>query len=92
MNVLPSPRTAMADDYLSETAEAMMRLFNISEDEAIGRIAQEFGHWDLGDDEECWMLGHEEPEYWAHWTYYGDILWWLMEPQELTPQPYPLAA
>lgn len=92
MNVLPGPRTVLVDDYLNEAVEVMVRLFGISEDEAIGRIAQEFARWDLASDEDSGIVGHEEPEYWAHWAYYGNVHWWLMEAEELTPLPYPKAA
>jgi hypothetical protein len=88
VNALPGPRSPLMDDYLRETVEAMVRLFGISEDEATGRVAQRFAHWNLTSETDEGIFGHEDAEYWAHWAYYGNVHWWRMEPEELAPLPY----
>jgi hypothetical protein len=78
------------DDYLHEVVEVMVGAFGINEDEAIGRVARQFAHWDLTSRTDEGIFGHEDAEFWAHWTYYGpSVHWWRLPAEELHPLAWP---
>ena len=83
-----------ADEFRREIAAELVRRFGISEDEAIGRINQQWGH--LG--EFLSIAYHETTEYWAHHLDFGhDSYWWIRDESTRTrlglgpiePLPYP---
>lgn len=69
------------EKYCIEIAETMVRLFNISIEEAFGRINN---HW-RGQElvgYECLVM-HEDEEYWANTIYYTeDSFWWMPEQKD----------
>lgn len=90
MSGLPGPASEFISGYLVEIRDRMVELFGIPVDEAEGRIASEFGSFDLLDLDTERYFGHEDSDYWAHSVYYGvDVQWWRMEPGDLQPKPWP---
>lgn len=88
MSTLPNSRELEAQLTLREAAEVMVNTFGISADEAAGRIARQFKHVDLTNDNA--MIGHEDAEFWARVVYYGpSVQWWRVPEETLTPQPWP---
>jgi hypothetical protein len=83
-----------SDDFCRGIAAEMMRLFGITEAEAIGRINQGWGH--LGEFHS--IAYHKPAEYWAHHMYFGhDSYWWIRDEATrkrlglgpVEPLPYP---
>ena len=68
-------------------AYEMVRLFSISEDEAVGRINQAWRNVKLIEAEH--PLYHEDEAFWANDIYYGHDSKWWKKPEDLKPQPYP---
>ncbi len=69
-------------------AQLMVEQFQISEDEAIGRISQFWEGLDLSSSED--MIYHETCEFWANQIYYDDGLWWRVEDKtQLSVRKYP---
>jgi hypothetical protein len=58
-------------------AQLMVEQFQISEDEAIGRISQFWEGHDLSSEEH--VVYHKTCEYWVNYIYYDDELWWRVE-------------
>ena len=75
------------NSFCDEIIAEMVKLHEISEEEAAGRIDR---HWKgqqiVGPDN---MVYHEEPDFWANTVYYGPEAFWWMEDVELNPLPYP---
>jgi hypothetical protein len=87
---LPGPTSEFLARYLVQIRDRMIDLFGISAEEAEGRIASEFGSFDLVDLDTERYFGHEDPDYWAHSVCYGvDAQWWRASPEELRPTPWP---
>jgi hypothetical protein len=87
--------------FMEEIVHAMVALFSVSEEEAIGRVARQWSHVsEFGEPMPsgashpetpslATLLMREEPEYWAKDIYYGhDSGWWNSE-ESLGPLPYP---
>ena len=82
-------------DYLNEIVGIMIQKFNISREECVGRINQEWNHIDTLVGFE--LFYHELPEVWANDFYFGhDSFWWFQGDERvkrklplLQPLPYP---
>jgi hypothetical protein len=80
--------TKKAANYLDEIVAQLVALFNISHQEAVGRINR---HWSnithFGNDD---MLFHMLPYEWAHEVYYGHgTPWWRAgDKNDLIPLPF----
>ena len=82
--------TEEAAIYLDQIRGEMLLLFDITDDEAIGRINRHFSGQTITSDEQVLNLLHEEQDQWARHIYFGrDSFWWVREPSELTPLPWP---
>jgi hypothetical protein len=82
--------TPEAQDYLSEIAAKMTRLFAISRAEAIGRMNKLWsGRCRFRTEMEVSLLFHELPRYWANQVYYRDDTRWWHAGEELVPRDYP---
>lgn len=73
-----------ADDaargYCVEILQEMVKIFNISEEEALERI-NDYWKGQTFAGKLDWIY-HEMPEYWAKTIYYGpDVFWWLDGPK-----------
>lgn len=78
---------ARSQKFAEGIAEAMSRLFQISLDEAKGRVNRACTGFVIeGDDDPIY---HEDEEHWAHDIYYGHNSMWWLDPPNLTPLPYP---
>jgi len=72
--------------FCESIAREMVRVFNISLDEAIGRISREWMKKPIiGDD----VIYHETENYWAKNIYFGKSSEWWLSPPNLRPKPYP---
>ena len=76
-----------SEAFFGEIVRELVRLFSISEEEAVGRVNRQWagrsvtGHYNL--------IYHESPEYFAKTVYYGPgVLWWKGE-AGLRGTPYP---
>lgn len=79
-----------AKDYCIEVVEQMMKLFNISQQEAVGRVNRAFvGEKLVGSCEDLWWLYHEIPEDEARFIYYEPGTYWWVEGSPLIPKPFP---
>jgi len=76
-----------SEEYCLRIVQKMVSLFNISEDEALDRLNQNFSDQVIvGDDLPFY---HETSEYWAKSIYYEPgVYWWLGE-DGLKPRPCP---
>ncbi|MGE0131418.1 MAG: hypothetical protein AB7U82_25330 [Blastocatellales bacterium] len=76
-----------AEEFCTEIAKMMVKLFGITEIEAVGRINRQWqGQKIVGPNR---MIYHEDTEFWAKTIYYGaDVHWWRGE-EGLEPQPFP---
>lgn len=67
--------------------EEMVRRFQISRDEAVGRTNR---HWRgvriVGEKD---VVYHEDEEFWANTIYFGKNSMWWKNPPGLKPLPYP---
>jgi len=68
-------------------AREMVRLFSISEEEAVKRINRAWKHAKLVKPDHVFY--HEDELYWANDIYYGHNSMWWQSPPGLTPQPPP---
>ena len=83
------PCTQEAAECIQEIATNMMSLFNISMEEAAGRINKFWGANSFVERLDLEVLFHETEEYWAKHIYYSpEQMWWLSE-EGLRPRPYP---
>ncbi len=86
---------AKSDAYCREIVAEMVRLFELTEQEAVGRLNQHWRGQDILDEYD--IVYHELPEHWAHVVYLGrDSYWWITgEKREelglgpITPKPHP---
>lgn len=78
-----------AKDFCTAIVLFMQNKFNVSLNEAVGRMNRLWSTTDeiVGDD----IVYHETVEYWAYNIYYGkDSRWWARENDPtLRPLPYP---
>lgn len=76
-----------AESFWEEVAEKMVILFNISKDEAIGRINEQWKNTIIGGSDH--ITYHENTEYWAQFIYYENgTYWWLDDWMKAnTPKP-----
>lgn len=90
MSGLPGPASDFVAGYLRQVRDLMIELFDVSAEEAEGRITTELGSFELMSVETENYLGHEDPDHWAHSIYYGaDVQWWRLDPVDLRPKPWP---
>ncbi|MFM1652555.1 hypothetical protein ACI7RC_10705 [Brevibacillus sp. B_LB10_24] len=76
------------EEFLIDIKNKMIELFNITEEEAVGRINRMWSGKKLIGDEQ--IVYHEDDTYWAKTIYYGkSSFWWLKEGEEIKPIPYP---
>lgn len=88
---------AKSDTYCRMIVAAMIRLFGMAEEEAIGRINRSWGARGLSFLGEFDLIYHELPEDWANRLYWTDeSFWWVTgEARESLglgppiPRPYP---
>ncbi len=71
--------------FCRRIADEMKKQFNISEQEAFGRINENWKHLIIDQNS---ILFHEDEEYWAKDLYYGHDSYWWMNPPDLKPLPY----
>lgn len=75
--------------YVVEIIHIMMALFDISQEEAVGRLNRVLcGQTYVGPPEENWLY-YEMPEYWAKSVYYEQGTCWWRADSPLKPSPYP---
>jgi hypothetical protein len=79
-----------SEQFCTEIVMFMKETFNISLEEALGRLNK---HWSniterIGEDQ---MIYHETIEFWGYDIYYGPVSrWWAREDDPtLKPLPYP---
>lgn len=78
---------AKSDMFCRRIADEMIRLFGISEYEAIGRINRHFAGKEWLGPTHIWY--HEGAEDWARNIYYEEDSYWWMEGRQPQPKPYP---
>lgn len=86
---------AKSDAFCREIAAELVRLFGVSEAEAVGRINR--GWRGLSIVGELNIVYHETPDHWAHLMYFGpDSYWWITGGKReqlglgpVVPLPYP---
>lgn len=73
--------------FCNKIAERMVSLFNISVEEAVGRMNRLWsGQSFIGPKD---LIYHEDEDFWANDIFYGgDSLWWA-NPPGLKPLPFP---
>lgn len=77
-----------AIEQCNEIIELMVRKFGIDRHEALGRLNRLFARWKHVDEDHPFFHGSSED--WACNIYYGKgSYWWLKDPAELIPLPYP---
>ncbi|MCW1925666.1 hypothetical protein OKA05_24115 [Luteolibacter arcticus] len=73
--------------FFDEISGEMIALFNISQDDAVGRINRQWkGQSFVGPDD---LIYHETAVFWAKTLYYGVRVKWWLNPPGLAPRPYP---
>jgi hypothetical protein len=76
--------------YLDQIRAEMLLLFDITDEEAVGRINRHFAGQSITSDVKVGVLLHEEQDAWARHIYFGrDSFWWIHDPAELDPLPWP---
>jgi hypothetical protein len=75
--------------YLEEIAQEMVSIFQISLEEARGRINRELRDRTFFSPLEINVLLHEEQDVWANHIYYGRESCWWLGAEGLAPQEYP---
>ncbi len=79
--------TNESETFCREIINVMIQLFEISSEEALGRLNEHWKGNDFTDEDD--IRYHEDESFWAYDIYYGhDSLWWT-NPGQLTPLPYP---
>ncbi|MCM3635561.1 hypothetical protein [Paenibacillus sp. FSL W7-1287] len=79
--------TKKAEKYIDQIVHQLVILFNVSHQEAIGRVNRHWTNCEHIDDES--MIYHMLPDEWAHEVYYGsDSMWWGKDKSALSPLPY----
>ena len=75
-------------DFFCEIVDLMVKLFNISHDEAVERVNSQWKNHDLSEDD-C-MVYHEMPDFWANEIYFkSGSYWWLSEEKDnLKPKAF----
>jgi hypothetical protein len=73
--------------YCREITQEMMSEFNISYDEALGRINKHWGGQEFDCSDE--IIYHETTEYWAKRIYYKSSCNWWVKGAKLEAKPYP---
>jgi len=76
-----------AKAYCIEIVKQLMVLFDVSQEEAVGRINRAFAGQQLGGSDD-WIY-HEMPEDQAKFIYYEVGTNWWIEGSPLKPKPYP---
>ena len=79
MNAFEIDATDEARMFVGRIATAMVALFTIPHDEAVGRINQFWRGASMLTDAERTALLHQDPDHWAKTIYYGVKTWWLDE-------------
>jgi hypothetical protein len=72
--------------YCEEILDLMQERFEISFEEALGRINEAWGGRPFWSEE---LIFHETSEFWAYDIYYGHDSGWWQKPPELKALPYP---
>jgi hypothetical protein len=72
--------------YCREIVQEMMSEFNISYEEALGRINNHWGGQDFNYPD---TIYNQTTEYWAKRIYYKDHCKWWVKDSKLEPKPYP---
>jgi len=75
-----------ARSFCDRIVAEMMKIFSISEEEAVGRINRQWREVDFVPDD---LRYHESEEFWANDIYYGHGSFWWTNPPGLRPTPYP---
>lgn len=78
--------TKAAIKLCGATIEEMVNLFDISKEEATGRLERE---WNQGRFRNLSCFLHEDEHYWANSIYYGEDCYWWMKDEILVPISYP---
>lgn len=79
--------SSKVEDYCDRIVSELVNLFNISKEEAIGRVSFKWSKMDFIDDDS--MRFHMLPEEWAYDIYYGaNSFWWKKDIKDLLPLPY----
>jgi hypothetical protein len=81
---------ALLLELMIDIAKTMVSLFDISPEEAVGRINSRWKGmtFNLGDHED--IVFRETPYYWAKSIYYVDsLLWWTNPSPPLKAKPFP---
>ena len=94
MATFPFRTDEKSEAYCRSIAHELVRLFGISESEALRRISRFWAHLSelVGEYD---LIYHETPDDWARWIYYGaGSYWWLVGEERakrrlppLGPQP-----
>lgn len=78
--------SADAEHYCDRIVNEMITLFQISYEEALGRMNR---HWSGNSFGDYCMLFHMFPNEWANEIYYGgDSFWWKKDKKDLKPLPF----
>jgi hypothetical protein len=77
------------EEFFNEVVDKLIELFEITEEEAIGRINRYWGKTDFTG-KEYLIISHDGEEEWAKTLYYGkESHWWLRKGEKIEPIPYP---
>jgi len=93
MEIFKFKTTQSSENYCFEISRHMVEEFNITHEEAVGRINDVWDGIDWEDDIESedydWRY-HELPREWAFIIYFGhESFYWLKDKSEIPPKPYP---
>ncbi|HET7739026.1 MAG TPA: hypothetical protein VFL67_00065, partial [Mycobacterium sp.] len=84
------PLSPLAKTYCDAIASAMISAFEISPEEAVGRINRHWRSAAFVEPEDVDTLLQELPNYWARRIYYPvEVDWWVVGEASLEPRPYP---
>jgi hypothetical protein len=81
------PIDANGQDFCEEIVREMISLFQVSEDEALGRINREWRNVKLIGIEH--VIYHEGKRFYAKDIYFGHDSHWWKDEKNAKPQPYP---
>ncbi|MBD2872137.1 hypothetical protein [Paenibacillus arenilitoris] len=73
--------------FCLEIALCMSSIYNITEEEAVGRVSEFWSGLDLTREDD--MIFHESTEHWAGHIYFEDQFWWKKDVSQLAPRRYP---